>query len=252
MPAAASIPSKSGIGATERSRGEGSSGRRIYPLSMPVTAVVFDLDYTLAIPDRERQVLLDEATAATDAPRFSRTDYLDAHRRNLTNETRTPIFADLLGTHDSDASPDDLARAYRRTVERALVPVSGAERLVRDLRHEYRVGLLTDGPVVAQRGKLDVLGWEDLFDASVVTGALPAGKPDERAFRAVLDELGVDASTTVYVGDNTETDVCGAKDAGLRAVHVLGRERDACPRADAVVERDRLGEELPDLLASLP
>lgn len=219
---------------------------------MPISAVVFDLDYTLAIPDRERQVLLDEATATTDAPSFSRTDYLDAHRRNLTNETRTPIFADLLASCDSEASPDDLASAYRRAVERALVPVAGAEKLVHDLRREYRVGLLTDGPVVAQRGKLDVLGWGDLFDASVVTGALTAGKPDERAFRAVLDDLGVENTTTVYVGDNTETDVCGAKDAGLCAVHVLGRERDACPRADAVVERDRLGEELPGLLASLP
>lgn len=218
---------------------------------MPITAVVFDLDYTLAVPERERQVLLDEATAEVDAPSFSRAQYLDAHRRNLTNETRAPIFADLLAASDSEASPDDLASTYRRAIEHALVPVPSVENLVRDLRGEYRVGLLTDGPVVAQQGKLDVLGWTDLFDASVVTGTLPAGKPDERAFRAVLRELGAENTTTVYVGDNAETDVHGAKDAGLRTVHVLGREREACPRADAVVRRDSLGETLPGVLARL-
>jgi putative hydrolase of the HAD superfamily len=220
---------------------------------MSVAAVVFDLDYTLAVPERERQLLLDDATAAVGAPSFSRAEYLDAHRRNLTNETRTPIFADLLASrdHDGEASPDDLADSYRGEIERALVPVPGAETLVRDLRRDRPVGLLTDGPVVAQRGKLDTLGWGSLFDAVVVTGALAAGKPDERAFRAVLDELGTDPGSTVYVGDNAEADVHGAKEAGLSAVHVLGREHDACSRADAVVSRDRLGEGLPDLLATL-
>jgi len=218
---------------------------------MGVSAVVFDLDYTLAVPERERQLLLDEATAAAGAPAFSRAEYLDAHRRNLTNETRAPIFADLLAAYDTEASPTVLASAYREAIERALVPVPGAESLVRDLRRRYRVGLLTDGPVVAQRDKLDVLGWDNLFDAAVVTGALPAGKPDERAFRAVLDHLGVEGKSAVYVGDDADTDIHGAKDAGLRAVHVLGRERKACPRADAVVARDSLGADLPGVLARL-
>lgn len=219
---------------------------------MPISTVVFDLDYTLAVPQRERQTLLDEATAAAGAPSLSRTAYLEAHRRNLTNETRAPIFADLLGSHETEASPDDLASAYRRAIEDALVPVSGVETLVRDLRRTYRVGLLTDGPIAAQQGKLDTLGWTDLFDGVVVTGTLSAGKPDERTFRAVLEELGVDPSdpsSAVYVGDDASTDVHGAKEAGLRAVHVLGREREGCSRADAVIERDRLGEELPGVLA---
>ena len=216
---------------------------------MPVVAVVFDLDYTLAIPERERQVILDEATAAADAPSLSREAYLDSHRRNLTNETRTPIFADLLTDRGSEASPEALASAYRGAIERALVPVPGAEKVVRDLRREYRVGLLTDGPVLAQEGKLDALGWADLFDTVVVTGALAAGKPDQRAFRTVLDELDADPAEAVYVGDNADTDVHGAKGAGLRAVHVLDHEGEPCQRADAALTRDRLGKELSGILS---
>jgi putative hydrolase of the HAD superfamily len=213
---------------------------------MSVSAVVFDLDYTLAVPERDRQTLLDEATAAVGAPRLSRETYLDAHRRNLTSETREAIFADLL---DDESSPAALADAYRETIGDALVPVDGVETLVTDLRESYRVGLLTDGPVRAQRAKLDALGWTGLFDAVVVTGALDAGKPDERAFRAVTDELSSTAAETVYVGDHPDIDIAGAHAAGLRTVHVTDDE--PAEAADGTVGRSALAAQLPDLIETL-
>ena len=217
---------------------------------MTVTAVAFDLDYTLTIPERDRQALLDEASAAVDGPALSREAYLDAHRRNLTNRTREPIFEDLLADHDTDASAAALADTYRDAITDALVPVAGVEALVRELREEYRVGLLTDGPVRAQRAKLDALGWEDLFDAIVITGSLDAGKPDARTFRAELDALGTTADETVYVGDSAELDVAGAHAAGLRAIHVLSNG-EASPEADATIARDALAERLPGVVAGL-
>ena len=217
---------------------------------MTIRAVAFDLDYTLAIPERDRQALLDEASAAVEGPALSREAYLDAHRRNLTNRTREPIFEDLLADHDTDASAAALADTYRDAITDALVPVAGVEALVRELREEYRVGLLTDGPVRAQRAKLDALGWEDLFDAIVITGSLDAGKPDARTFRAELDALGTTADETVYVGDSAELDVVGARAAGLRAIHVLSNG-EASPEADATIARDALAERLPGVAAGL-
>ncbi|WP_435076484.1 HAD family hydrolase [Halococcus sp. AFM35] len=214
---------------------------------MSVSAVAFDLDYTLAVPERDRQTLLDEATAAVGAPRLSRETYLDAHRRNLTNETREAIFADLLD--EDEPSPAALADAYRETIGDALVPVERVEALVARLRESYRVGLLTDGPVHAQRAKLDALGWTGLFDAVVVTGTLAAGKPDERAFQAVIDELSSTATETVYVGDHPDIDIAGAHAAGLRTVQVTDGE--PAEEADASVSRSALAAELPSLIESL-
>ncbi len=216
---------------------------------MPISAVAFDLDYTLAVPERDRQTLLDEATTAVGAPQFSREEYLDAHRRNLTSETREPIFADLLGD-ESEVSPVALADAYRETIESALVPVMGAETLVETLRETYRVGLLTDGPVRAQRAKLDALGWTGLFDAVVITGALDAGKPDERAFRAVTEALESIPEETVYVGDHPEVDIVGAHAAGLHTVQVTD-DGDTVQEADAAIDRDSLSTDLPDLIETL-
>lgn len=213
---------------------------------MPISAVAFDLDYTLAVPKRDRQTLLNEATAAVGAPRLAREEYLDAHRRHLTSETREPIFADLLG-EESDVSSAALADAYRDIIGDALVPVEGVEVLVSCLRETYRVGVLTDGPVRAQQAKLDALGWMDIFDAVVITGALTAGKPDERAFRTVTEELRATPDETVFVGDHPEVDVAGAHAAGLHTVQVTDGD-ESVPEADVTIERDALSMGLPELI----
>lgn len=226
---------------------------------MPIRAVAFDLDETLAVVARDREAILDDATAAVDAPGLTREAYLDAHGRDHAHETRAPIFAELLSGAGGDeapgsaeADPAALASAYRERIAEALAPVPGAADLVADLRERYRVGLLTNGPARAQRDKLAELGWADRFDAVVVTGELGVGKPDERAFRAVCDRLDARPAETAYVGDQVEADVGGAAAAGLAVVQVCrdgGPAPD--PRADAHVDRADLAERLPGVLADL-
>lgn len=213
---------------------------------MHPVAVVFDLDYTLAVPDRPRQTLLDEATDAADVRSIDRGEYLDAHGTDLASETRAPIFDAIL----EEGDPTAVAAAYRDAVESALVPVEGVDELLADLGERYRLGLLTDGPTRAQYGKLDSLGWRDRFDAVVVTGALPAGKPDSRAFEAVLEALDVTPAETVYVGDHPEADVEGATAAGMYAIQVLTERFEASPAADATVRDRRIAADLRDLLVN--
>lgn len=215
---------------------------------MTVTAVAFDLDDTLAVPTRDRQTLLDETTNAVGRSPLSRAAYLAAHGDHLTGETREPIFDALV----DDVDPGEMAREYRRRVTAALVPVEGVEAMLSELRSTYRLGLLTNGPTVAQRVKLEALGWTDAFDAVCISGDLDAGKPDTRAFEALLAALGSDAETTVYVGNDPAADVAGAADAGLAAVQVTfpgGPEPNA--RAAAHVDRSELATALPALLESL-
>jgi len=213
---------------------------------MEPTAVVFDLDNTLAVTRRDRQTLLDEATDAADVRPIDRAEYLAAHGEDLASETRAPIFDSIIDEGD----PGAVAASYRDAIRRDLAPVDGAESLVRDLRTDYRVGLLTDGPMRAQHDKLEHLGWTDLFDAAVVTGSLPAGKPDERAFRAILDALDVEPAETVFVGDNPTADIEGAAAAGLVTVQVLRDGETPSAAAHATVSAESLVEELRGLLAA--
>ncbi|WP_336343439.1 HAD family hydrolase [Halalkalicoccus ordinarius] len=217
---------------------------------MALSAVVFDLDYTLAVVRRDRATLLAEAAATADVPvDFSREEYGAAHQRAHAHETRAPIFADLLGGNDDGEA---LAEAYRTAIADDLEPIDDAETLIADLRERYKVGLLTNGPVLAQRDKLATLGWEGLFDAAVITGELEAGKPDRGAFEAILDALDVAPERAVYVGDSIEADVVGASEAGLFVVQVCypgGPDPD--PRADVHVDRAALTERLPAIVREL-
>lgn len=219
---------------------------------MAIRAVAFDLDYTLAVPERDRETILAEAVEATGAPALTRGEYLATHQEHLTEETREPVFEALLADRETDADPAEVARTYRELVTAALEPVSGAESMLESLGESYRLGLLTNGPSVAQRTKIRTLGWEDRFHAALVTGELEAGKPDVAAFEALLDALGTAPEETVFVGDHVDDDIAGAAAAGLVPIQVLfdgGPDRD--PRAAAYVERDTLSERLPELLAEL-
>ncbi len=61
----------------------------------------------------------------------------------------------------------------------------------------------------------------DLIDGDVYTSEIPWTKPSPRAFGAAMAAVGVeDPARCVYVGDRLFDDVWGARNAGLRAVHV--------------------------------
>jgi putative hydrolase of the HAD superfamily len=217
---------------------------------MPPRAVVFDLDYTLAVTARDRQRLLDEATERAGVRAIGREEYLDTHDETDADETRAPIFDRLLD--DPGADPEAVATAYREAISDALEPIPGAEGLLRDLRADYRLGLLTDGPEKAQATKIDDLGWRDLFDAIVITGLLPAGKPDPRTFERICENLDVDPAEAVYIGDRPAKDVAGATAVGMAAIQVTfpgGPE--AHPDAVATIPRDELVDRLPGVLAEL-
>lgn len=223
-----------------------------------IRAVGFDLDETLAVPARDRSTLLSEAIRAADAEDvladLTREAYLEAHREHSGDRTREPVFAALVEEYadgERDVDPARLATAYRRAVEESLVPIDGAAELVRRLRESYRVGLLTDGPGRAQRGKLETLGWTDLFDTVVVTGDLPEPKPDPRTFRRLLDALDADPDEAVFVGDHPEADVAGAAAAGLYAVQVCYPGGPGPhPDADVTLDRAELVDRLSEVVES--
>lgn len=210
-------------------------------------AVIFDLDDTLAVTDRDRETLLSAAADRADVPlSFDRSAYRDAHREHSGAETRQPVFKALVG---SEAPA--LTRAYRDVIGDSLRAVEGAESLLATLQMRYRIGLLTDGPGETQRDKLRRLGWVDTFDATVVTGPIGAPKPDRRAFEAITETLDVAPERAVYVGDDPERDIAGAAAAGLYPIQVrYPGGPDPSPDAVATIAREDLGS-LADRLETL-
>jgi len=64
---------------------------------------------------------------------------------------------------------------------------------------------------------LHLAAWLDLV---VLPSEARAAKPDPAIFAFALSRLGIGPAQAVYVGDDLQHDVAGARAAGLRAIHV--------------------------------
>ena len=94
-------------------------------------AVAFDLDDTLAVTERDRASLLDEAAdrAGVDDD-IDRSAYLEAHREHSGSESRRPVFGALVEDRET---ADALTLAYREAVGDAMAAVEGSGDLLETL-----------------------------------------------------------------------------------------------------------------------
>jgi putative hydrolase of the HAD superfamily len=93
-----------------------------------------------------------------------------------------------------------------------------------------------------------------LIDGAVYTSEIPWTKPAPQAFLAAMQAVGVDdPAVCVFVGDRLFDDIYGARNAGMRAVHVphsdipVGQVGHTEGEPDAVIQRL---SELPSVIQS--
>lgn len=77
------------------------------------------------------------------------------------------------------------------------------------------LGIITNGSAFNQSRKMDHTGLRAYMDLVVLAGEEGIQKPDPRVFRMAAARLGVPCACCVFVGDNPENDLMGAKNAGF-------------------------------------
>jgi HAD superfamily hydrolase (TIGR01549 family) len=112
----------------------------------------------------------------------------------------------------------EVSAAYHTAYRRHRRAVPGARALVRSLHRDVRVAVVTNNELAEQEEKVRFLGIGDSIDALVVSQAVGAAKPDRRIFDAALKAIGIPASQASMLGDSWESDVVGARGAGVRPV----------------------------------
>ncbi|HLJ12432.1 MAG TPA: HAD family hydrolase [Planctomycetaceae bacterium] len=100
----------------------------------------------------------------------------------------------------------------------------------------FAVGVISNGPSVEQRAKLRALVIEGRFQHILISEECGFAKPDRQIFQRACETAGVPPQDVVHVGDHYEVDVCGSRNAGLRAIWLnrLGCQRG--PTDDEVIE----------------
>jgi putative hydrolase of the HAD superfamily len=191
---------------------------------MHLTTVLFDLDGTLL--DRratfrlhlEGQIRRHPAVfePASSDGYLERLLVLDEQGALDRAEFYRVVQADLgLPRHASDLLREDFERHFP---ERCIPQPNVTECLDALRERGMKLGLVTNGGAVIQGRKIDRSGLRSRFGSIVISESAGVRKPDPKIFELCLRELGEPSSAAVYVGDNPEPDVGGAKAAGLYAV----------------------------------
>lgn len=188
-------------------------------------SVIFDLDDTLY---EEREYFRSGFAAVAEdlerrgvGPRDRTAEFLN-HFHHV--EGRQQVFQKLavrLG-FPLEWVPEivELFRSHRPVIALA----ADARELLLRLRTttSLRLGCVTDGWLAVQRRKVEALEVESDLDALVISDEFGRDfwKPHPKPFLACCARLGVKPDETVFVGDNPERDMVGARRAGLASIRI--------------------------------
>ncbi|MBI1849015.1 MAG: HAD-IA family hydrolase [Planctomycetes bacterium] len=140
-----------------------------------------------------------------------------------------------------------MIRHYEPVVAQVSIYPDALQTLVRLRSNGFQVGLVSNTLWPKEFHLRDLARYEilHLFDSMVFSSELGWAKPHPQIFRRCLEDLAVDASEAVFVGDRFDADVEGAQRVGMRAILKTHPQRTPIDRVrpDAVI--DRLGEILP-------
>jgi putative hydrolase of the HAD superfamily len=169
--------------------------------------------------ERRHRTLLDALHAEVLAGRMS----IDIARVERFRRLIATVAPDRAGEAAQDA-----ALSYRRAYAASWRPVAGALALVGAIKDAgLTLAVVTNNVVHEQRRKLEHCGLAPFVDVLVASEEAGVAKPDRAIFDAALGRVGATAAEAVMLGDAWDTDIEGARRAGVRAVWLnrLGAER---------------------------
>ena len=112
-----------------------------------------------------------------------------------------------------------LDEEYLRFLALQPTTIPGARQLLEYLVAKgYDVNTLSNGFQGTQQQKLISGGLSDLIHRNVLSDDCGITKPQRGIFDYALEQCGAEAATTVMIGDNPDTDIHGARQAGLPTI----------------------------------
>lgn len=194
-------------------------------------AVIFDWGGTLTrwhdVDFHAESLALAQAVVNADHDPAEITSRLHAAGDSIWGRSRdhqgSSTVADLFDEAGLDHDPA-LLTAYYEFWEPHTLTDPEAGPMFEKLRADgLKVGVLSNTiwPRDWHEGFFDRDGVRHLIDGAVYTSEVPWTKPSELAFGAAMEAVGVsDPARCVYVGDRLFDDVWGARNAGMRAIHI--------------------------------
>lgn len=116
------------------------------------------------------------------------------------------------------------------------------------LKTKYQLGLVTNAYRLYAEAEIRMLGLDQWWDVIVMSSDHGISKPAPELFHLALEQLQVSPAEAIYVGDSIEHDVVGARNAGLKVVHINREDLVVDPSQSRADWSIRSLEQLPEIL----
>lgn len=215
-----------------------------------IKAIVFDLDDTLYDQQRPFQQALTSVWNDPAASGHVLTDLFEAFKHmndrvaQLETLTMTQVFDrmnSVLDHHDLPALQHSVWLAFWDRYQAEAKNITLFKEIreqLQLLKDHYELGVITNGESHTQNQKVERLDLNQWIKQPnmVISDEVGLRKPDPRIFTYFNRLLNLQANEVVYIGDNFEKDMVGAKKAGWHAFWFNHRHLDL-PKADFIPDQ---------------
>jgi len=126
----------------------------------------------------------------------------------------------IFGIDAPDELANDAAGFYRETYLSVTRLKPGAEALLKEIKKQYKTGIVTNNLIDEQRRKLKECNIDKYIDVMVTSEDVGATKPDALIFNTALKRLDCSPGETIMIGDSWEVDIMGAHRLGMKCIWV--------------------------------
>lgn len=136
--------------------------------------------------------------------------------------SKADVFGDVVDTFALSDDPIRLWEAYRRRMPEFVTCPDGVLEALAAMRSAgWTIGIVTNGEVDNQEGKILRTGLGDAVDGWVISAEAGVRKPDPAIFALAARRLGAPLRGWM-IGDGLESDVLGGAAAGMETAWIAG------------------------------
>jgi putative hydrolase of the HAD superfamily len=207
-----------------------------------VRSVLFDLDGTLLDRDTsiEQFISVQYDRLLVHLRHIPKTDYttkfieLDCHGHVWKDKVYQTLVTEF---EIKGMSWQALLDDYENQFQFHCVPFPFLVEMLSNLKQQgYLLGIITNGRGEFQNRAIDGLGIRGYFDVILISEVEQIRKPQAEFFYRAVNRLGGSAQKSVFVGDNPEADILGAKNAKMYTIWKRSSQWLEAKAADVIID----------------
>ena len=152
-------------------------------------------------------------------------------------ETMADLFRAKGVVENADSLGINAAQLFRiSSLDYIKLYPHALEALAKLRKAGYRLWLLSNAQAIFTAYELRLLGLGEQLDGIYLSSNYKCRKPDLRFYQALIEERHLDVSKTMMIGNDRQTDIAGAKAAGMATLYM---HTDLTPRDQAEADKTK-------------